>query len=226
MNDLRLILLLLGAVVIVGLYLWDTLQEHLPGQRRLAKTEGTDPDSEPGVDLRLSAQEPDGEDVAALLSSLRTADAEPGLDHEATTEPVRGGDRIITLHVVADPARPFAGPEVHAALKAAGLEFGEMSIYHHYGLPGMRSEQPLFHLANMVEPGVLKPGTMEGFSTPGLSLFMVMPTPMDAGVVLDLMLVSARTLARRLGGTVMTHERQALSEAYVQQLREQINRHA
>ena len=239
MNDLRLILLLLGIAVIAGLYLWDRVQNRLARRREWPAAQDAE-NADLAGDLKMPVHGAgEEEDFSSVLAALKPAAATDDLptfsglftdDLQGPEEGAVGREtpqpgNLITLHVVADGETPFAGPAVLAALQAEGLEFGDMGIFHHYGLEGMRSGQPLFNLANMVEPGYLKPDNMADFSTPGLSLFMMLPTPVNGGVVLDLMLVSARMLARRLGGTVVTHDRKPLSEEYIQRLREQIERH-
>jgi FtsZ-interacting cell division protein ZipA len=230
MNDLRLILLLFGVVVIVSLYLWDRLQKRLARRRDWPDEHGGG-DTDLLDDLKIPVRGGgEDEDFSAVLAALKPG---PAPDTGAPiTGPLNAGGRgqaalqsgnLITLHVMADRETPFTGPALLSALKEEGLEFGDMGIFHHFGLEGLRSDRPLFHLSNMVEPGYLDPDAMADFTTPGLSLFMLLPTPLDGGVVLDLMLVSARMLARRLGGTVTTHDRKPLTEEYIQRLREQID---
>jgi cell division protein ZipA len=239
MNELRLVLLLLGIVVIIGLYLWDRVRTRLARRREWPSAQDAG-DADLADDLKMSVHSAgEEEDFSTVLAALKPAAATDGLptfsglfaddplgpEEDAAGRETQQSDNLVTLHVVADGETPFPGPDVLSALKAEGLEFGDMGIFHHYGLEGMRSDRPLFHIANMVEPGYLNPDKMADFSTPGLSLFMMLPSPVDGGVVLDLMLVSARMLARRLGGTVVTHDRKPLTEEYIQRLREQIERH-
>ena len=165
MNDLRLILLLLGAVVIVCLYLWDRLQRRLARRRELP-----DADAEGDAHLVDGLKIPvrgggDEEDFSAVLSALKPGPATTGLPDAGSAGPAElPSGNIITLHVMADPQNWFTGPAVLSALKEEGLEFGDMGIFHHYGLQGMRSGRPLFHLANMVEPGYLAPDNMADFT--------------------------------------------------------------
>lgn len=236
MNTLRLILLLLGMAVIAGVYFWDRLQA---GKARRRARDHFDGDVAGDLDLKISARHGgDGEeDIAPLLSGLGHRDrgsaelpagpvttggrAQPG--GEAGAAPAVAGD-IISLHVVAPPGKSFDGGAILAALRATNLEFGDMDIYHCYGMEGMRGRRPWFHLANMLEPGTFDPGSMRDFSTRGLSLFMQLPAPVDGEVVLDLMLETARELATRLGGEVVAHDRSPLTESYEEELRAHIHR--
>ncbi|MEJ2762277.1 MAG: cell division protein ZipA, partial [Gammaproteobacteria bacterium] len=187
------------------------------------------------ADMKISPHSGrEGEDYSSVLADLKPKQPEPetetdlaaslSLAREGGQEEAAPPEDILILHVMADPQTPFRGPPILTALREAGLVFGEMGIFHHYGPPGLRRGQPLFHLVNMVEPGNFDLDQMHTFTTPGLSLFLQLPSPMNAEVVLDLMLETARRLAVRLGGEVATHDRQPLTEEYVSGLREQINR--
>jgi len=235
MNTLRLILLLLGATVIVGVYIWDRLQARQAQHRARDRYEAFDAGD---LDLKISARRGDEEeeDVAPVLAALRRGQ---GGDTEVPSGPVTLGGQadenresgepaaavgsIISLHVVADPGTSFNGAAILNLMRELGLEFGDMNIFHCFGMEGMRGRRPWFHLANMLEPGSFDPDAMQEFSTRGLSLFMQLPAPVDGDVALDLMLDTARQLAEHLGGRVMTHDRRPLTETYIKGLRGQIN---
>lgn len=228
MNDLRIILLLFGLAVIAGVYLW----ERIRARRTRRGPESFGGEDEFGdVDLRISPRDRDDDDIAPVLPALRnrrddevTAPDVPV--NESGDEPDSGTTAtggIISLHVVAAPDTPFSGPALLPALRDTGLEFGDMHIFHAATVNGEHTPRPVFHVANMLEPGTFDPDAMDGFTTYGLTLFMQLPAPVDGGLALDLMLDTARRLAGRLGGEVLTHDRRPLSEAYVEALRRDVN---
>jgi len=228
MNDLRIVLLLFGLAVIAGVYLWERIRSRRM-RRGPAPSGGEDEFGD--VDLRISPRERDDDDIAPVLPALRnrrdddvTAPAAPVTlkrdEPESDAAPAGG---IISLHVVADEDAPFTGAALLPAFRETGLEFGDMHIFHAYTVDGVRTPRAVFHVANMLEPGTFDPDAMDDFSTHGLTLFMQLPAPVDGNLALDLMLDSARRLAGRLGGEVLTHDRRPLSEAYVEALRRDIN---
>lgn len=234
MNSLRLSLLLLGVVVILLLYLWEKLHRS-----RALDEEGSERDAQWDThlyaDMKISPRSGrEEEDYASVLADLKPkqpapeADANLAASLSLTREAIQGetppSEDILVLHVMADPETTYRGPAILTAMREAGLVFGEMNIYHHYGPPGLRRSRPLFHLANMVEPGYFDPDHMDAFTTPGLSLFLQLPAPVNDEVALDLMLDTAGRLVGRLGGKIMAHDRQPLTEEYISDLREQINR--
>lgn len=224
MNDLRLILLVLGVIIVAGLYVRERLRNRKPS---LSDGLDDEPDQQGYSGFRISTRAGGEEDYASVLSSLKktpAADA-PGAESLAGAEPgdrEQGGDSdgtIITLHVMTDAGHPFTGPALRATVDDLGLVYGDMRIYHHYGIGDMKAERPLFHLANMLEPGYFDPDHMDDFQTLGVSLFMQLPTVLDAEVVFDLMLNTALRLAGHLGGEVVTHDRQPLTEDYIEGIR-------
>lgn len=217
MDDLRLILLLLGVVIIVGIYAWERRRErtHLWGDDF-----DDEVDLRPESDLRISPRTGGDEGHASFLSVLRQKrGSSDGSDAEARGSGAPAEADIISLHVVAEAGHAYTGPALFATLDDLALVFGEMRIFHHYGSGELKAERPLFHLANMLEPGYFNPEDRDGFSTRGLSLFMQLPAPLDAEAVFELMLDTAYQLAGLLGGQVLTHDRQPISDEYIKQIR-------
>lgn len=228
MNDLRLVLLLFGLAVIAGVYLWERIRARR--RRRHRAEQGSLADEVTAMDLKISPRGGDDDDGAPLLPALRnrrdedvTAPSAPvtlGRDEAGGGATPAGG--IISLHVVAAPDSPFSGPALLRAFSESGLEFGDMNIFHAHTVNGARIPRPVFHVANMLEPGTFAPDAMDAFTTRGLTLFMQLPAPIDGDAALDLLLASARRLAGRLDAEVLTHDRRPLTETYVAALRRDV----
>jgi cell division protein ZipA len=107
-------------------------------------------------------------------------------------------EKIVTLRLAAPPLERFGGRELVDALRAAGLEHGKFSIFHKVAPNGAT----LMSVASLVEPGTFDLDRIEAQRFPGISLFSVLPGPMDAGATLDMMVGIARDLAARLRGVV------------------------
>lgn len=129
-------------------------------------------------------------------------------------------ERILALYVQARHNRVFEGSVIVRALVAVDMHFGEMSIYHHYGVGQLLAPAPLFSAANMFEPGTLNPAEMQSFTTSGIALFMRLPNLREAGLVFELLLNTAQRLAEQLDGDVLDDTRQPLSSRGIEQLRE------
>jgi len=130
-------------------------------------------------------------------------------------------ERIVTLFVVAREGLHFNGPDLVVAAEKAGLEFGDMGIYHRL-LDGKRELGPIFSVANMLKPGNFDLGKLDTLRTPGVSFFMTLPGPLPALDAWDAMLPTAQRLAELLDGLVLDEERNALGRQRIAHIRDQL----
>ncbi|RDD83720.1 cell division protein ZipA [Dyella tabacisoli] len=130
-------------------------------------------------------------------------------------------ERIITLFVVAREGGSFHGADLIVAAEKAGLEFGDMGIYHRL-LDGKRELGPIFSVANMLKPGNFDLGRLDALRTPGLSFFMALPAPIPALDAWDAMLPTAQRLAELLDGQVLDEERNALGRQRIAHIRDEL----
>lgn len=223
MSELRWILLAIGAVVIGGIYvLWGRdfkfgLGRGQAGadleQRREPSLSGDG--SVESFSRLISSDQPDlpatDQNAAGGPSS-----AEPGRpDKQDDQKP----QKIVVLHVAARGSQRFGGEEIFAALQAEQLQLGKFNIFHR--LVGESSES-LFSVANMVEPGSFDPKRLDEISTPGVSLFLVLPGISDGAEAFSDMLITARDLAQRLGADVLDEHGSSLSNQTAGHIREEI----
>lgn len=130
-------------------------------------------------------------------------------------------ERIVTLFVVAREGGHFNGPDLVVATEKAGLEFGDMGIYHRL-LDGKRELGPIFSVANMLKPGNFDLARLDALHTPGVSFFMTLPGPLPALDAWDAMLPTAQRLAELLDGHVLDEERNALGRQRIAHIRDQL----
>ncbi|WP_189440206.1 cell division protein ZipA [Rhodanobacter panaciterrae] len=130
-------------------------------------------------------------------------------------------ERIVTLFVVAREGGHFNGPDLVVAAEKAGLEFGDMGIYHRL-LDGKRELGPIFSVANMLKPGNFDLARLDALHTPGVSFFMTLPGPLPALDAWDAMLPTAQRLAELLDGHVLDEERNALGRQRIAHIRDQL----
>ncbi len=131
-------------------------------------------------------------------------------------------EKIIAVHVEAPEGQFFQGEALGRALRAAGMEPGENRIWHRHG----HSEVGLFNVysaASMVEPGYLD--DLPNLETPGLTLFMQLPLPVDGEEALDAMLATARLLAVSLGGELLDANHSTLTPQAAAHIREELREH-
>jgi cell division protein ZipA len=219
-DDLRLILLLIGAAVIIAVYGWSRLQARprKPARpRRSAKHHNSDDldaadiEQELGRMGRLVMEDEDDEEPVA-------EDAQPA----AETEPLaQSGERLLVVSVVAADGGQFSGPALLNGFDNNKLRFGEHEIYHRVIIQSGR-ERPVFGVANMVKPGSFPASDMETFTTPGLTLFLQLPGPLDGLEAFDDFVQTAERLAVELGGELRDERHRLLTHQVLMQWRESI----
>ena len=226
MENIRWILLLAGFVIVLGIYLFGRYHSAEDEEREQAER----PSTRPGRDIDpLFDQPDDNEAVEAELERLEQLISEDsGIqpaaaadEPETSKTPLPEPDKVVTLFVLAPTGVPFPGSFIFEAMETAGLQFGDMEIFH--CIDRQRgSEQPLFSVANMVEPGTFDLSAMATFTTSGLVLFLQLPGPTDPVKAFDRMVDAARSLADGLGGTVCDATRSALTNQTIGHMREDV----
>lgn len=116
--------------------------------------------------------------------------------------------KIIALLIAEREGTSILGQRLHQVLQGQGLVFGERKIYHR-----MDRDQPLFSVASLLKPGTLDPVDADSFTTPGLTIFMVLPGPQDPNAALRQLLQTAKALAVGLNAELFDDKRQPFSAA-------------
>lgn len=130
-------------------------------------------------------------------------------------------ERIVSLFVIAREGHAFNGADLIVAAEKAGLEYGDMGIYHRL-VDGKREVGPIFSVANMLKPGSFDLSRVDALRTPGLSFFMALPGPVTALDAWDAMLPTAQRLAELLDGQVLDEERNALGRQRIAHIRDEL----
>lgn len=116
--------------------------------------------------------------------------------------------KIVALLIAERDGTHINGPKIHAALQAQGLQYGDKQIYHR-----LAGGEPVFSVASLLKPGFLDPQGAAGFSTPGLSMFLVLPGPLPPVTAFRDMLSTANALAQALNAEVYDMRRTPLTPA-------------
>lgn len=130
-------------------------------------------------------------------------------------------ERIVSLYVVAREGARFNGTDLIVAAEKAGLEFGDMGIYHRL-VDGHPEQGPIFSVANLTKPGNFDMARIATLQTAGLSFFMALPGPVSALDAWDAMLPTAQRLAELLDGLVLDEERNALGRQRIAHMRDEL----
>ena len=201
MDGLRWLLLLFGALLIGGVYLYS--------RRERSKPEEETPVDRPRVAPTLGDEAP----VAEEEPAAEDTEAVP-VTPDATTQ------KIVTLRLIARDGGSFKGDELILSMRGIGLRHGQFGIFHRYD--GNDEKRTVFSAASLVEPGSFDLANIKEQEIPGISLFLVLPGPVDGVEAFDSMMESARALARTLDADLLDESGSTLSIQRERYMREEI----
>lgn len=199
MWDLRWVLIGLGALVLVGVYLWSrgiVRRDMLPAlPRRKQRTEPTLGEPAPAVE----------------------PEAPPSLVETVSEEEKKAPERIVALRLVPRSAE-LETERAITALRSAGLEHGRYSIFHRQ----LGTNREGFSVASLTEPGSFDLDHAADSTIAGLSFFVVLPGNGDPVTRFDAMVETARRLSVELAADLFDERGSSWSSQRERYLREEL----
>ncbi len=208
MDGLRWLLLLVGLLVIGGVYLYSR-REKAPADEDEVPLDRVEPsldDADPVAEQFLIDEETSSDDV--------------GVEDEEDLTAADTPQKIVTVRIVAREKKSFPGDELILSMRGIGLRHGKFGIFHRYD--GSDESKTIFSAASLLEPGSFDLQNIKGQEIPGISLFMVLPGPVDSTEAFDSMMAAARTLTQSLNGELLDESGSTLSIQRERYLREEI----
>tara|TARA_Y100000389_G_scaffold205119_1_gene263480 strand:- start:2903 stop:3577 length:675 start_codon:yes stop_codon:yes gene_type:complete len=214
MDDFRWLLLIFGIFTIFGIYLYSRQQEKSLDQKKL------DDRVQPVLsdDLSINDLLPD---IESNINELKQDDdiLSADIDHSKKITKKETEKKIVTIRIVSHEKNPFPGDELILSMRGIGLRHGKFGIFHHFD---SEEEKIIFSVASLVEPGSFDLHDIKNQKIPGISLFLILPTPIDCVDAFDMMLKTARTLSKTLNGELLDETGSTLSMQRERYLREEI----
>ncbi len=210
MDGLRWLLLFFGLLVVAGVYLYS--------RREQKATQETEPVKRRTPTLDSGTADTSGNDSAGVSPQTDdpdTGDEGPAPEYQSVEE-----QKIVTLRLVARNRGSFQGDELILSMRGIGLRRGKFGLFHRFD--GDDDSEVVFSAASLVEPGHFDLENIKQQEFPGISLFLVLPGPIEGADAFDLMIAAARTLARSLNGELVDESGSTLSIQRERYMREEI----
>ena len=145
---------------------------------------------------------------------------EPSGAAPAQTPNASEQQKIVTVRVCAPGEARWSGATLLSALELHGLAYGRYQVFHRRHVDG----RSLFCVASMIEPGTFDVARMSTEEFRGITLFAVLPGPVEALLTVDELLGAARGLAQELSGMVQDNKGMPLSPQRAAALRDDVAR--
>lgn len=205
MELVSLIIMVLGVVALIGIYVISRIsRRNLPqkGDETVPTLRDTDGDEISSVLDDVPARDgkrpaPNAKEMSDVMMTGiagRSRTAKP--EQESIALPPQ-----LVFFIAADIEAGFSGEAVLKALNNAGLQFGEMDIFHRVILTE-NGESNLFGIANGIRPWTLTPDDLVHQSTPGLSMILNLPSPIEDSEAIQDFIRTAEQLAAELNGVL------------------------
>jgi len=128
--------------------------------------------------------------------------------------------KIVTVRVCAPGEARWSGATLLSALELHGLAYGRYQVFHRRHVDG----RSLFCVASMIEPGTFDVVRMSTEEFRGITLFAVLPGPVEPLLTVDELLGAARGLAQELSGMVQDNKGMPLSPQRAAAMRDDVAR--
>ncbi len=228
MDSLRISLIIIGIIILLALYFGS---HFLSKKRQLKQQPRQAPlfDEATAGDQKAAPKSTPAEISSAPILAEREMASEPkeAVDEVVQAETPQVADTsaptptstaaqstipaVIALHIVAKQD-DFVGADLVKAANLAAMRYGEMEIFHFLGAT---QGAITFSMANMLEPGTFDLDNLNGFTTPGVLLFMESDLQDDLATSLNSMAKVAKNICGRLDAQLCDERRRPLD---IQQL--------
>ncbi len=236
MDSLRLTLVIIGLVVVVGIYIkFRSSDDNLifllkkifnPVNKKITSSENASSDEDDLIPVLTPIEdEPDFSDFEALSKVISGRDRveeytkQQEITFTAVEDTTETGPEslLIILYIMSPKGHVFIGEGIHAVMTSAGLTHGEHQIYHY-----LQNNIAVFSIANAIEPGFFDLTKLKDVTTPGLAVFLELPGPVECRKALDNLLGISKRLAEALSGELCDENRSVLTQQTIAHLKDKV----
>ena len=206
MTELRIIILLIGAVVLWLIYYFGTKNDKKESDNEFSNFE---------ANFDLDIEKPRPNDLPRKSTGISVDEAHE--THQKEESLTLKNEKIVTLFIHAKDGQQFDWHLIQAAAEQVGLELGKDNLYYRFNGFGENKEL-VFMVANMLKPGIFQPD----MRTTGLVLIMTLPGVMSALDMWDTMFPVGERIAEILGGKLTDENHHIFSRQRIASMREEM----
>jgi cell division protein ZipA len=172
-----------------------------------------------GDDTVQSADEPEYREQTKL--HFESVESAPRQSSRIGMRSSDSYEKLVMLYLAAKSGHSISGAELVLATEKVGLVYGHNSIYHRLA-EGVHANEPIFSMANVIQPGYFDLDQIDALQTPGVSFFMTLPGPVTAIQAWDSMLPIAERMAQLLDAVLLDSDRNALGRQRILHIKEEL----
>ena len=152
------------------------------------------------------------------LSQKTTTPINSETKHESSQQEP---DDVLIINVMAKSGYVFNGQTLSESFQRAGLNLGQMSIYHRH-LENNPRNALAFSVANMMVPGIFASDDITSYETAGISFFLSLPCSGQAISNYDNMVATAKQMAEELEGEIKDENRSIMTRQTIEHERQRV----
>ena len=130
--------------------------------------------------------------------------------------------KLIVLYLVEKHGGMLTGSDIIESLEQAGMRYGDMKIFHYISDHEKSESSSVFSIANLVEPGWFDLISISKMKTPGLTIFLNLPGPINGIRAFDEMMVVINKLEKLLPVILKDKSRHNVSRQMLMHMREEV----
>lgn len=217
-STFRWILIIVGALILVGLFLFGSPEKKRRPRASRKKNRVTRKRREPTLSTGRTGGLPTaaGDDLASQAELDIGVRVEP---EEPLPPPGPPPDKILSLFLQARDNHRISGVDLLDAALKAGMVFGDRDIFHRVTDD---SGEIIFSMANLTKPGHFDKTAWNTLETIGVTMFMTLPGPMGALDAWDSMLATSRRIAELLHADLLDESKSTFTRRREGQIREEL----
>ena len=209
MEEMRWILLVLGGLLVLGIYLfgiWSKSDVYTDSQTN-ERIEPSIINSDENSKLSDISQDDFAKKSQGLIIDPTFKELEPEKQF------------VVTVRLVAINNSSYAGDDLVLALREHGMQLGEYGIFHYYK---DESKSIIFSAASLVEPGTFDLKKIKDQKIPGITFFMSLPLAVNGIEAFDEMLSVVKKVSITLKGELLDESGSSFSSQRERYIREQV----